>query len=276
MIYKMKGDKYMKRPQTKQEPSALVFWLTIIGLLAFGLGLVLISQKTTNEFWKATWSNLASAIMVAGIFSAVNEKLMKDKLVELILSKIKLKDRIDKTGIEEVYTDIRDIDYRYYLKDAKNFIDIIHVYGRTWTTNNLDEIREKLFYSNCQIRIILVSPESIFIEGLANYYNISPEELKHRISEVTKMWTDLAEEKNRRKKSKTTSSLKLFYHKGQPASSLYRIDERIINVQNKFSGMRSKKLPTIVCRNTSQTDDLYENFLKEIEDLILTSDELTI
>lgn len=46
----------------------------------------------------------------------MNEFYLKEKLVDLILNKLKLKETIDKTGITEVFSDINDIDYRFYMK----------------------------------------------------------------------------------------------------------------------------------------------------------------
>jgi hypothetical protein len=261
-----------EKPQKKQWS----FWFTNLLLIIFGMIFILLSQILTNEFWKASCSNIASAIIVAGIFSVINEKISKDSLIELILAKMKLKQEIDSTGIEEVFTDISNVDYRYYLKTAKKSIDIVHVYGRTWTTNNMDEIEEKLLNTNCQIRVILLSPHSPFIDGLASYYNITPEDLVSKIEEVTDMWKCLYAKKMQRKKRSTQSSLTLYYHNGQPASALYRIDNRIINVQSKFSGGRSKKLPTLVCIDTERADDLYGNFYKEIQELIDISNEVSL
>jgi hypothetical protein len=252
------------------------FWALIGILLLLGVGFILASQYITNEFLKASCSNIASAIIVAGIFSAVNEKIVKDNLIELILSKIKLKQEIDATGIEEVFTDISDVDYRYYLKGAKKNIDILHVYGRTWTTNNLDDIKDKLLNSNCDIRVILVDPESPFIEGLAKFYGVTSDDLKQKIQEVSAMWKDLHAKKSVRKRKPTQSSIKLYYHKSQPASAVYRIDDRIINVQNKFISGRSKKLTTIVCNDTSRAYDIYNNFLNEIEELVSNSKEISL
>ncbi|GEM_PF-1060666 len=252
------------------------FWFLICILLLLGVGFILASQYITNEFLKTSCSNIASAIIVAGIFSAVNEKIIKDNLIELILSKIKLKQEIDETGIEEVFTDISDVDYRYYLKAAKRNIDILHVYGRTWTTNNIDIIQDKLVASNCNIRVILVDPESPFIEGLAQSYVTTSDDLKKRIQDVSVMWKNLYAEKIVRKRKTTQSSIKLYYHKSQPASALYRIDDRIINVQNRCTSGRSKKLTTIICKDTRRADDIYDNFLNDIEELITNSSEIKL
>lgn len=262
--------------ENRRNNNNLSFWLMVSGLISLGFIFIFISQVVTNEFWKASFSNVASAIIVAGIFAAFNEKIMKGELIETILAKIQLKQQIHDTGIEEIFADISNIDYRAYIKSAKKNIDIIHVYGRTWTTSNLDEIEEKLLNSNCQIRVVLVDPESKFIPGLADFYGITPEKLKLKIEEVTDMWRKVKEKKELRKKRKTQGSIRVYYHKGQPASSLYRIDDRIINVQNKFCGTRSKKLTTLVCKKGGKAEYIYDNFTDEIEELIKSSREVDL
>ncbi|MBZ0312753.1 hypothetical protein AB2T96_11145 [Clostridium butyricum] len=253
------------------------FWITSGALLIIGFVFVILSQTITNSFWQATCSNCASAIIVAGIFSIISETITKEQLIDTILTRMNLKKEIDETGIEDVFTDISDVDYRYYFKSAKKNIDIVHVYGRTWTTNNMDEIKDRYLNSNCDIRVVLVSPQSPFIDGLADFYNITSDELRDRIQEVTNMWKQTYLEKKEKRGRKTTqSTLKLYYHKKQPVSSLYRIDDRIINVQNKFCAGRSKKLATIICKNTKNNSDIYNDFFEDINDLVSVSDEVSL
>lgn len=265
----------MSKAKSKVDKETLIFWLKIIGLILGGFVFILLSQIATIEFWKASFSNIASAILVAGILTAIDEKLIKDNLVELILDKLNLKRGIDQTGIEEVFTDISEIDYKYYFKYAKRSIDIIHVYGRTWTSNNEDEIKDKLLNSNCNIRVIIASPESPFINGLAFYYGMTPDKLKYRIEEVTTTWKKIYAKKISRRK--TESTLELYYHKGQPSYSLYRFDDKIVTVHNKVANSgKTKKLPTIVCKNTRRQDDLYSSYLDEINELVLQSEKVNL
>jgi hypothetical protein len=239
---------------------------------------MIISQSVNNEFWKAIIRNIASAILITGIFSLLNQYFLKDKLVELILNKLNLKQDIDRAGIESLFSGIDDIDYRYFFKKAKKNIDILHIYGRTWTNNNIDEITNKYLNSNCNIRVILLSPNSLFVPALADHYNsehynCTPGNLRDIILEVANKWAEMVKKKHGRK---SKNFLKLYFHFGQPTNSIYRIDDRIIIVQTKTSKGKTKRLPSIICKDTQRADDLYSIYMDEIELIIKESQEVDI
>lgn len=251
----------------------------IVSLLLVIIGLVIIIFKemyVTNSLWGEILNNVAVALFIGGIFELMNEFYLKDKLVEVILEKLKLKENIDKTGITDVFSDTNDIDYRFYIKNSNKNIDIYHVYGRSWTNSNLDSIRDKLLRSNCNIRVILLSPNSKFIEGLAERYEITGIELKANIKEMEKTWRKLFEEKNAIKKRRTQSSLKFFYSDSFPVYSLYKFDDNVVSVQSKPSKGRTTSLPIIVCKDTNKGHDLHDMYIKEIEDIISQSIEVDL
>lgn len=248
------------------------FVLIIVGLVI----IVLKEMYVTNNLWGEILNNIAVALFIGGIFELMNEYYLKEKLVDLILEKLKLKENIDKTGITDVFSDIHDVDYRYYIKNSNKNIDIYHVYGRSWTNSNLDTIKDRLLRSNCNIRVILLSPNSKFIEGLAERYEITEDGLKANIKEMERTWRKLFEEKKPIKKRKTQSSLKLFYSDSFPVYSLYRFDDNIINVQSKPSKGRTTSLPIIVCKDTNKGYDLHDMYTKELEDIISQSIEVDL
>lgn len=262
--------------KTKLKNSNVYFGISILLLLVVGLLMGIISQQFTSEFWKASFSNISSALIVAGVLSFINEKIMKENLIEIILDKVDLKKNIDTTGVSEIHTNISNIKYSSYLKNSEKNIDIIHTYGRTWTSNNIDEISEKLLNSDCNIRIVLVNPNSLFIDGLAYVYGETSDGLRQIILDMSERWKELYEKKEAVKGKTTESSIKLYYHKNLPSCSLYRFDDNIINVQSKLSCGRSKKLTSIVCTNTEKEDDVYSNFNHEIEQLIKESEEIPL
>lgn len=259
-----------------KESYKLKFFLSIFALIVIGGLFIVFSEMINNDFWSSVCNNIASALFITGVFGLINEYFLKDKLVELILSKLSLKESIDNTGIEMVFSNISEIDYNFFFKRAKKNIDIFHVYGRTWTNNHIDEIKEKLLQSNCRIRVIILSPDSEFIPALATAYDITPEELRARIYEVEKIWRDLFKEKQRVKKRRTQSVLELYHNKGKPFYSLYRVDDRVIQVTSKITKGKTKTLPSIVCKDTYKGSDLYDFYKNEIEEAIRQSEQVDL
>ncbi|WP_277586572.1 hypothetical protein [Psychrobacillus antarcticus] len=253
------------------------FQIGALILIVLGLLLIVLNEMyVTSDLWGEILNNLAAILFIAGVFEIMNELYMKEKLVDLILHKLKLKETIDKTGITEVFSDINDIDYRFYIKNSVRYIDIYHVYGRTWTNSHIETIKDKLIHSNCKVRVVLLSQNSSFIHPLAERYEIPDEELIRNIKNMEETWRRLFREKKVVKKRKTQSSLKLYYSDSFPTYSLYRFDDSIINVQSKPSKGRTISLPTIVCTDTNKGNDLYDMYLKEIEDIIQQAQEVDL
>lgn len=247
--------------------------LSVATLIVLGIACLYLSGYINEgSRWKDIVNNLGTAFFFTGVFGIVQEYILKDKLVEVILSKINLKEDVDRTGIERIYYGISDIDYGYYFKRAQNNIDIVHVYGRTWTSTYIDEIEERLASSKCKIRVVLLDPDSLFIPALAEHYGITADELKQRIEDVTKMWKEAYKKKAGYKRKK--SSIELYYHKGFPAHSLYRIDERIFFVQTKINKRKSKQLPSFSCIRTKEEKSLYNDYLAEIDMLVSESQKV--
>ncbi len=153
----------------------------IIGALILGLVGVLmlfLCELIGDGIIKNLVSEIGSAILISGILGIIDEYVLKEGLVELILEKINIRDEVNKTGLEEIVSGITEINYKYYFKNAKKNIDIIHIYGRTWTNNNIDEITDRILRTNCKVRVILVNPESKFVPGLEEHFQYESGKLK--------------------------------------------------------------------------------------------------
>ena len=245
--------------------------LFIIGLLSIFGSEYFLKENPGDILWNGVRS-LGMAMIIASIFDAINNFYLKDKMVDLILEKMQIKETIHKTGISEIVSDLSDLDYRHYIRNSRESIDIYHVYGRTWTNNNFEAIKNKVLHSNCKIRIVLLSPDSKFVEPLAERYGVTKEELISNIGYVKKCWLELMELKKNAKK-KNQSSLRIYYTNAFPVYSLYRFDNTIINILSKPSKGRTTNLPTFICEDSNKESDLYSMYLKEFEEIVNESIE---
>lgn len=239
------------------------YWLAILALVVLGFLLIFVSQFIKAALFKSVINEAASAILIAGIFSVINEKFLKESLIDLVLSKVNLKTHIDSKGIKEIHTDISNINYKQMINDSKHSIDIIHIYGRTWTNTFYDELKDKLKNSKCKIRFILLNPESKYVEALAEYYEITKDEMIKRITESLKQLKKLQANKQ--------SQLEIYLHNGNPSSCIYKFDNTLVSIQNKMSKEKCKTLPIIICRKTDSETDYYNTITRDIEDLISES-----
>ena len=111
----------------------------------------------------------------------------------------------------------------------------------------------------------MLSPESKLLEGLYELYRKkSLKDLYKSMYKSIEDWMDLVEIAN-----KTHNTIKIYYHDQNPTHSIYRFDDKIVNVSNLIPNIKTTKLPTIICKkNDKYSDTLYSNYYDEIENVI--------
>lgn len=267
------GGIYMFKNVFKKDYFGLSNLITVLAIILAGIVFFYFSELVKNQnVWKSILNNIGAALLISGVFTAVNDFFMREKLVEMIFKKLKLKEDIQKTGIDETTLDITTIDYGYYIKKSKNNIDVFHTYGETWTKTNHDYFVNKLRNSNCKIRVFLMSPDSKFLPGLAQQYNTTEEELRATIERVKVLWESIYETKNGRRKS-AKSDLKLYFHDFFPARTIYRIDDQVLVVDTRIMKGRSSTLPVLICSDTKKTNDFFDYYVRELDELALVASE---
>jgi len=222
--------------------------------------------------------NIGSVMLVSGVYTIIDNFFLKKSLIDLVIQKVKLDREIDSCGVVELGSTLTNIDYKELIENAENNIDIIHNYGRTWTTNNFDFVKKIVLERNCNVRVVLLSPDSLFIPALECHYNYTTGELKKLIVEMSEKWNVLKEEleqkklackkkTNARYKNKKCGNLELYYFNGQPTNSLYRIDDIVIVVNSKTSKEKSIFLPYAIYQNNGG-EGMYAEYVKEINTII--------
>ncbi len=249
---------------------------TIIALMIAIVGIVCIWIGGGLTFEDLA-SNIGSVLLVSGIYTIIDNMLLKTSLVELVIKKVGLNKDIDETGLDEIGTTLANIHYQELFKEAKANIDIVHNYARTWTTNNFDFIRNVLLNNECRLRVVLLNPRSLFVPALEKHYGYTEGQLIQLIGEAVEKWKSLYREVEEHHKLKEPhiGTVELYYFNGQPTDSLYRIDNRIVVVATKHSKSKSIYLPYTIYQNNGEKG-LYSMYLKEIEKVIKDSTKINL
>ena len=244
----------------------LPYWLVASFLLLLGVGLLYIDTTFIGTDYPTASSiinKLATAIVITGLFSLLNNLILRRSLIHLIYDKIQLRQDIDDVGVERLYTDFQDIDFRELIKQAKSNIDIVHAYGQTWTSSNEQSIIDAINKQKCSIRVVLLSKDSLMVEGLSEYYGSSKEELIKKINEVEKAWVSIHGRANGKQNKKR---LQVFYSKMLPAHAIYRFDDTILKIDSRIvSKGRSRELNSLRCKDTGYEPTYFTNYLRDIE-----------
>ena len=235
-------------------------------------------------------NNVGSVLLVSGIYTIIDNMYLKKSLIELVIQlviqKVSLDKEIDDTGLIKIDSILTNIDYKEQFENAKTNIDIVHNYARTWTTNNFDFIKQTVLNNECQLRVVLLNPESPFVPALEKHYNYSEGHLVELINEVSDKWRSLCYEVEAKRrecskrgsssyKNKKCGTVELYYFNGQPTNSLYRIDNKMIVVSCKNSKEKSVFLPYSIYQNNGEKG-LYKVYLEEIETIIKEAEKVEI
>lgn len=266
----------------KQKHIIIIFGIIIIGLICIFSSTNVESVRMSNFI-----SNIGSILMISGIYTLIDSYFLKRDLIDLVIEKVRLDKKVDDTGLIEIGNNLSEINYKDYFNQAKENIDILHIYGRTWTSNNLDFIKCCTLDGRCKLRIIIMNPESKFIPALEEHFNYNQGDLINYINESTRIWErchkdikdkkeyfTLRKKRNRDKKKYKTNnygSLEFYYYNGQPTNSIYRIDDKIIVVETKTSKEKSTNMPYMIFKKNSYDNNLYSVYLEEIERVIKES-----
>lgn len=244
----------------------------ILGLICFYLGCSsrlenIINDLDTINVWKSIFCSIGSVFIVSGVYNVIYEYGIRNSMFNVIRKELGIKDFIVSAGVDSIWLQLNDIPYKSLFHDVKTEIDIVHSYGNSWNEANYDYIKDVLQQKNgVTIRVILLSPKSKLVNGLYELYRKNTvEELLNSMQESIRYWLELSEIAQN-----NSNVVKIYYHEQNPTHSLYRFDDKIVNVNNLITKRRTSKLPTIICkRNEKYTDTLYSNYKSEIEDIII-------
>lgn len=241
--------------------------LIIIGsIILFGISTIAGMNKTLSLIL----SNLGGVLFISGIFTIIDKYVTQRDLVSLVTEKVDLKKEVDESGIIKLARELSDVEYKKYFLEAKNNIDIVHLYGKTWTSTYIEHIKDAID-RGCNVRVILLNPESLFIKPLEEHFQYNENQLKGLIKEVSDMWNKHCYCKLG---SKNKGSISLYYHKGQPTNSLYRIDNKMVVVQTKTTHEKTTRMPAYVFERNNNEGNFFDIYLKEIDSLEKESEKI--
>lgn len=248
-----------------------------IVLMLFLAGVIIgvFSQVVPGEHTliRSVLDDIAAGFMFSAVLAFIQERISQSHLIELILSKVNLKKEISEIGVESINTGADKVDFNTLIENGKDNIDIVHAYGRTWTGTQYSSLVRKLRDSNCNIRVVLLDPNSDLIPAFAKYSRKTVQELKEEIEKVTKTLKRIYEDSG----IDDVSRFKIYYHNGLQTTALYRADSKLIAVHLKLSSQSKElKFPTIICNATNTNHDLFHAYMEDMEDLINESTEIDL
>ena len=203
-------------------------------LVVFGLGLFLIQSKwlTHDTFWHSAIGNIASAIVIGGLLSLIQQAVLRKDEEQNLLKLFGISNAIRESGIADIMTDSHDFTYRdMILKSEK--LHIIMNDGRHWVETNSPSLEIRFGKEGTLTEMFLVNPESDFCKALALKTGYTLDDLKAKIQLTVRMLND-AYDKSARK-----GELKIYYLKNYPTHTLFYTEDTIIETPYQTASGRN-------------------------------------
>ena len=155
--------------------------------------------NSENE-WSNFFQSLAQTIFVGAILGLVYETLLRHDIVnifedgnrELISAsktlsrQFNLSEQASSIGLIGVYPSEGAFDYSAVINEARELTFIFND-GRTWFSRHEADLSERLSKENRTTSVILVHPESKFLQSLSRKVDSEIETLKQKTKETEKM-----------------------------------------------------------------------------------------
>lgn len=171
-------------------------------------------------------------------------------------------------GVERFFFNVTDTNYPVRIFKAQHQIDIVHFHGLSWTNQNREFLIKAMRQTDLKLRVILLDPDSDFIEPYAHFIGVKPEYLREKTDEVTKIWIQmhtahLVEEGK-------ACQFELIYDKGFPAKAMYRFDNSIIVTPTTNVGPKAQFMAYECLEIPGEESSAFSIIEKEIEWLAST------
>lgn len=204
--------------------------------------------KEFITIFNSVYFSLFASVLVGIYF----QFMLKDEISTEHLKIMEFKDEYNKSGIIKYYASFKNCE-----QDLRNdmlkttSITIYLAYGLTVLNTLSEQINFILSNPDKSVSIAFLSEKNPFINGLAQHWDIKPEELIDRIKQSKRVVTDLAKEKK-------NQNLFLYDNHSYPINySFYMLDDLVYFVPTKLCNPKSFVPFTIKAQRTSENEALF-------------------
>jgi hypothetical protein len=212
--------------------------LLVGGFLGLGYEFLL-RRELLREFDEAT------ATLKSGIYDI---RLEVDRRMTLAKS-------VDILGLSEIGERESHFDYTDLITTSKRLFFVFND-GRTWFSNHEHDLYQRAEIHGLETHIVLVHPESPFVDALGAKVAQTPAELRQKIDETTRILC----------RFRWNHPLRIYGHKMPTSYSLILSEERAVFVPYPMA-RKADKIPCFVF-SAKSTDGFYSALRRDLEELI--------
>lgn len=210
-----------------------------------------INSDTARNFLSILSSTIATVLLANVLW----EVIAKENFAKSLLNQVKISENIAQSGIDSVYVDFRDIDWKKEFENTKSFTAAF-VYAYSWRSHNENAI--KAFFAKKShkknTRIIVPDPENEDImSDLDRRFNFENGETRKRIEDCIKFYCDLG--------------ISVYLFEGTLQASYYLMDKA--GIMSFFT--HSKEKGVVPALKAHKSGNMYKYISQDISSMLSRS-----
>ncbi len=237
-------------------------WTILISLAIF-LGLMFANffglSRIPNDAIRLFSLTVSSTIATVILANVLWEVIAKENFARSLLKQVKISENIAKSGIDAVYVDFREIDWKKEFENTKSFTAAF-VYAYSWRSNNDSTIRAFASKGSRRkkMKIIVPDPEiDAIMSDLDRRFNFEKGETRRRVEDCIKYYCDLG--------------VAVYVFEGTLQSSYYLMDQ--VGIMSFFT--HSKEKGTVPALRAVKTGNMYKYIDSDLQAMLARSSRVT-
>ena len=174
-----------------------------------------------TSLWYTMIGDLASALLICGVVSLLQEIFTNDESYRKIMNLFKVSEAVKDSGLTDIKTDSNDYNFKDLIRDSENFYTIMND-GLRWVETNSPALVDRLSHKGYSTEFYFVDPEGAFAHALATKTKRELQSLKEKIKQSVQTIIDTYE------RSRKQGVVKIYYLKNYPTQSLFYTDNTVI------------------------------------------------
>jgi hypothetical protein len=253
--------------------------VAFLGII-IGLALMFVAEtidQSLHKIWYGIASSLATTAIVGGVLGLSYEFYLRKEIIDLftksighVLSEVKaarsamdarlsLSSALDVVGLSAVGPRESHYDYSGMITKSEKLFFVFND-GRTWFSSHHDDLSNRLNDCSLETHILLLHPESNFIESLSNKVDQTPDELRAKVNETVRLI-----EKIRAKDCRVT-----VHGHNMPSSYSLVMNDKIAIYTPYPIIRKADRIPCFIFRSDAP-DGFYRVLRRDVEALIADS-----
>lgn len=210
-----------------------IYTITIT-FIAIGIGLFLVQSVflTVNTAWYNAVGNIASAALIGGLLTLLQQIFMKKGEEERLREMFGISSAIQKSGLTNILTDSSEFHYHDIIVNSSQFCVIMND-GQRWVGNHSPALEERFNKKGTVTEFYFVDPDGLFSAPLAQKTDTTCANLKIKIESTI----DLL--KRTYEKTSKSGILKIYYLKNYPTQTLFYTENTVIVTPYQTSSGRN-------------------------------------